>query len=57
MDNFVWVEKESIDQNGEWLKVIKVENEKLLCERKNPFKHDIYILKSDVLQTTNDEIF
>lgn len=57
MSQYVWVEDERIDKNGIWLRVIKEDGERLLCEFKDPFKSDIYINKEDVLETTDEEIF
>lgn len=57
MNEFVFVKSHEIDSKGEWLKVIKVEANRLLCERKDPFYPDVSIEKSDVIKNTFDQIF
>lgn len=54
---FVWVEISNIDENGEWLKVIREDEFILLCERKEWFKSDVYISKSDILEQTSEKMF
>lgn len=57
MNEFVWVKNPEIDVKGEWLKVKKVDGNKVLCERKDPFHSDVYIEKYDVIKNTFDQIF
>lgn len=57
MNEFVWVEVPEIDSKGEWIKVKKFEGNKVLCERKDPFKPDVYVEKSDIIKHTFEQIF
>lgn len=57
MGKFVWVEKESIDPKGEWLRVKYSYNESLLCERIDPYEPDVFIEVSEVVRETDEEIF
>jgi hypothetical protein len=58
MNEFIWVQALGLDAKGEWLKVIKsIGDDEILCERKDPYKVDVIIDKTDIIKRTFDEIF
>jgi hypothetical protein len=57
MKKFVWTEKENIRPKGEWLKVLREEDGKLLCERADYFYPNVWIDKEDVLDETDEHVF
>jgi hypothetical protein len=57
LNEFVWVKNPDIDPKGEWLKVLRIEENKIVCERKDPFHQDVSIHKHDIIKNTFDQIF
>jgi hypothetical protein len=57
MSKFAWVETKETDIDGIWVRVMKDEGERLLCELSDPFRPDVYVDKKDVIEFTDEQIF